>query len=141
MIFNFTKNYQFTTRLALSGENVEVVSETKLLGTIISDNLTWNSNTANIVKRTNARMLLLRKLSEFGTPVSDLKTIYISYIYKYKSLHSLLLYLHSHLPLTYDYTPANHSTNELQSSQRLDRGRRGSLPGVGAAIFEFLRRQ
>ena len=71
---------QFTTRLALSGENVEVVSQTKLLGTIIENDLTWNSNTANLVKRANARMILLRKLSEFGAPTSDLRTIYITYI-------------------------------------------------------------
>ena len=80
MLFNFTHNYQFMTRLVLNGENVEVVSETKLLGTIISNDLTWNSNTANIVRRANARMVLLRKLSEFGAPLSDLKTIYKSYI-------------------------------------------------------------
>ena len=80
MLFNFTHNYQFMTRLVLNGENVEVVSETKLLGTVISDDLTWNINTAYMVRRANARMVLLRKLSEFGAPVSDLKTIYISYI-------------------------------------------------------------
>ena len=80
MIFNFTHNYQFMTRLSLNGEYVEVVPETKLLGTIISNDLTWNSNTSNIVRRANARMVLLRKLAEFGAPVNDLKTIYISYI-------------------------------------------------------------
>ena len=68
------------TRLSLNGEYVEVVPETKLLGTIISNDLTWNSNTSNIVRRVNARMVLLRKLAEFGAPVNDLKTIYISYI-------------------------------------------------------------
>ena len=80
MLFNFTQKYQFMTRLTLNGENVEVVSESKLLGTIISNDLTWNSNTANIVRRANARMVLLRKLSEFGAPLSDLKTIYKTYI-------------------------------------------------------------
>ena len=80
MLFNFTHNYQFMTRLVLNGENVEVVPETKLLGTIISNDLTWNSNTANIVRRANARMVLLRKLSQFGASRDDLKTIYISYV-------------------------------------------------------------
>ena len=37
MIFNFTDNYQFTTRLSLNQENIEVVTETKLLGTIIKN--------------------------------------------------------------------------------------------------------
>ena len=59
---------------------VEVVPEIKLLGTIICNDLTWDSNTANIVKRAHARMILLRKLSEFGAPREHLKTIYILYI-------------------------------------------------------------
>ena len=80
MIFNFTNKYQFTTRLTLNAENVEVVPEVKLLGTIISNDLTWDSNIANIVKRANARMILLRKLSEFRAPRDQMKTIYILYI-------------------------------------------------------------
>ena len=44
MIFNFSDKYQFTTRIKLNGENVEVVTEKKLLGTIIQDNLKWDSN-------------------------------------------------------------------------------------------------
>ena len=80
ILFNFTKNHQFSTRLNLNQENVEVVSETKLLGTIIQNNLTWDSNTTNIVKKANARMIILRKLSEYGAQQSELKTIYISYI-------------------------------------------------------------
>ena len=66
MKFNFTNKYQFMTRLSLNAENVEVVSEAKLLGTIISNDLKWNSNTSNIVRRSNARMVLLQKLAEFG---------------------------------------------------------------------------
>ena len=80
IIFNFTDNYQFTTRLQLNGESVEVVPEVKLLGIIIQNNLKWESNTANLVKRANARMVLLRKLSQFGASRDDLKTIYISYV-------------------------------------------------------------
>ena len=80
VIFNFTQNYQFTSRLALDAENVENVSEAKLLGTIIQSDMKWDSNTSNIVRRANARMILLRKLAEFSAPKEDLKTIYISYI-------------------------------------------------------------
>ena len=35
MIFNFSTNNQFTTNVMLQDEPVEIVSETKLLGTII----------------------------------------------------------------------------------------------------------
>ena len=50
MIFNFTDKYQFSTRLVLNDQNVEVLNSTKLLGTIICDDLKWDLNTSNIVK-------------------------------------------------------------------------------------------
>ena len=80
MLFNFTEKYQFSTRLQLNGKNVEVIDQTRLLGTIISDDLKWNLNTENIVKKANARMELLRKVAGFGPPLEDLKTVYISFI-------------------------------------------------------------
>ena len=42
MIFNFTEKYQFSTGLML---NNQIVDSTKLLGTIISDDLHWDLNT------------------------------------------------------------------------------------------------
>ena len=45
MVFNFTRTKQFSTRLTLINQNIETVKHTKLLGTIISDNLKWNKNT------------------------------------------------------------------------------------------------
>ena len=80
MIFNFTEKYQFTTRLQLKNENIDVINSTRLLGTILSDDLGWDKNTANLVKKANARMELLRKVASFGTPQDDLKTIYILFI-------------------------------------------------------------
>ena len=53
---------------------------TKLLGTIITDDLKWNLNTMNIVKKANARMELVRKMASFGTSVDDLKNIYFLFI-------------------------------------------------------------
>ena len=76
MIFNFSDNYQFSTRLSLNNENIEIEKSTKLLGTIISDDLKWNLNTKNIVKKSNARMQILRKASSFGASQDDLKNIY-----------------------------------------------------------------
>ena len=51
MLFNFTDNHKFTTTLALNGENLEVVSQAKLLGVIISNNLKWDKNTEFLVKK------------------------------------------------------------------------------------------
>ena len=80
MNFNFTKKHQFVSRLEIENEVLETISETKLLGVIINDTLSWDSNTKNIVKRANARMRMLHKLVEFNVPTEDLLTIYILYI-------------------------------------------------------------
>ena len=45
MIFNFTKKYQFTTKLNVNDVNIEIPRETKLLGTVITDKLTWDRKT------------------------------------------------------------------------------------------------
>ena len=51
MIFNYTHKYQFSTRLAIEGEVLETVAETKLLGTILTNDLRWSKYTPNIVKK------------------------------------------------------------------------------------------
>ena len=45
MVFNFTKKYQFTSRLTLDGEPIKLVEETKLLGVILTSDLKWSKNT------------------------------------------------------------------------------------------------
>ena len=80
MIFNYTNNYKFTTRLTINDKNVEVIDSTRLLGTIITNDLTWDANVAEIVRKCNARMELLRKLAGFGVPVEDMKNIYFLFI-------------------------------------------------------------
>ena len=55
MIFNFSDKHQFTTRLQLNSQTVEVIKSTRLLGTIVSDDLKWDLNTKNIVKKANAQ--------------------------------------------------------------------------------------
>ena len=80
MIFNYTQKYQFSTRLNIEGEILETVKDTKLLGTIIQDDLKWDKNTENIVKKANKRMELLRKISPFGVNLDEMKNIYILYI-------------------------------------------------------------
>ena len=80
MIFNYTKNYQFSTRLILNDEIMETVEETKLLGTIITNDLKWDKNTSHIVKKAYARMEILRRLLQFNAPQADLLHIYVVYI-------------------------------------------------------------
>ena len=77
LVFNFSKNNQFSTDVKLGSEVVETVKETKLLGTILTDNLSWNTNTNKIVKETNRRMQMLHKASKFTNNTKDLKQIYM----------------------------------------------------------------
>ena len=80
MIFNFTNKYQFNTRINLSGEQLEFVDNNKILGSIISQDLSWDLNIKNIVRKANARMQLLRRVASFGAPIEDLKQIYILFV-------------------------------------------------------------
>ena len=80
MIFNYTDNYQFATRMSVKNENLEIVKETKLLGVIISDDLKWSKNTNYLIKKAYKRMELLRKASHFTVSKRDKKIIYTLYI-------------------------------------------------------------
>ena len=66
--------------MSIENSPIEVISHAKLLGTIIQDDLKWDLNTANLVKKANSRMELLRRVAGFGAPIEDLKTIYILYV-------------------------------------------------------------
>ena len=66
MIFNFTNDYQFTTRLELKGDNIVFVDKVKILGTIMDKSLSWDQNCQHIIRKLNARMQLLRSVFSFG---------------------------------------------------------------------------
>ena len=72
MIFNFTEKYQFMTRLSLKGNNIEIVEKMKILGTIINNQLTWDDNCNQIIKKVNSRMQLLRELHSFGASAEEM---------------------------------------------------------------------
>ena len=80
MIVNYTDNYQFSTRLDLNEKILEQVEETRLLGVVISDDLTWQSNTDFIVKKAYKRIVMLHKLYDFWLPVQEMINIYILHI-------------------------------------------------------------
>ena len=80
MIFNYSHNNQFTTRLSLNDKPLKVVNSTLLLGTVIQDSLKWDLNTARLVKKANSRMELLQKVASFTTNIEELKNIYILFV-------------------------------------------------------------
>ena len=80
MIFNYTRNHQFTIRLKEENKVVEVVDKMKLLGTILTNDLKWEANTSYLVKKAYKRMQLLHNVATFTKETKDLKSIYITYI-------------------------------------------------------------
>ena len=59
---------------------MEVVIETKLLGTVISSDLKWNKNTDKIVGDANKRMKMLHVAGKFINNYSDLVYLYKTFI-------------------------------------------------------------
>ena len=51
MIFNFTQKYQVSTRIMLKDTLLKIQNETKLLGVIINNNLTWEENASKLIKK------------------------------------------------------------------------------------------
>ena len=80
MIFNFTRNLQFNTRFQINGKNLEQVDHTKLLGTIVSSDLSWWRNTQFIIQKAYKRLEIIKKLYEFDVPIFDLVNIYTLYV-------------------------------------------------------------
>ena len=80
MIFNYTKNHQFTTRLHEDNMNIEVVTKFKLLGTWITDDLKWDLNIQCIVRKAYGRLQLLNKAAVYTRNKNDLKSIYKTHI-------------------------------------------------------------
>ena len=80
MVFNYTHDYQFATRVTLNNSLLDVIHETRLLGSVISSNLKWHKNTEQLTKKGFQRMIILRNLVEFDVPQEDLVLIYCQYI-------------------------------------------------------------
>ena len=80
MVFNFTRKYQFATRIQMNDILLETIHETKILGLTITSNLSWRNNTNNLVTKANKRMIIIIKLIEFPVPIEDLTMIYCQFI-------------------------------------------------------------
>ena len=61
MLINYTKKFQFSTRLVLDETPLEEISEYKLLGVIVENNLSFKKNTQYIIKREYKRMVTFLK--------------------------------------------------------------------------------
>ena len=80
MIINFSKKYQFMTQLNVQNSDIDMVRETTLLGTVITDQLTWDRNTEELTKKGYKRMQLLNAAASFTSNMKDLKDIYLTFV-------------------------------------------------------------
>ena len=90
MVINFLK-YQPTviTPIQLNGIVIDRVSSYKLLGVIISNDLSWNEHCDSIHKKATKRLFVLRTLKRVGLGSNDLVLVYhniVRSIVEYTSL-------------------------------------------------------
>ena len=76
MIIDFIDNFQFSAGLNVNGKNMEVVGKTKLLDTIVTNDLSQEENTGACVIKAQRRIQLLRKVAGFTTNSQGLLVIY-----------------------------------------------------------------
>jgi hypothetical protein len=81
MVASFLKyDLQCIDSIYISGSPVERVCCYKLLGVIISQDLTWNRHVDYILKKANSRLYALRQLKKAGLTQHDLLKIYCSLV-------------------------------------------------------------
>ena len=78
MKFNFSRHYDFPPELTIGGftYQLEVVSETTLLGAIITNDLKWTANTEYICKRAYKRMWTLHRMKKLDVDPYVLLDVY-----------------------------------------------------------------
>ena len=76
MLFNPTENYDFIPNFKVDEIEVETMEEMKLLGLILRNDLSWKSNTENMVKKAYKRLWMVKRLKQKGANLEDLVDIY-----------------------------------------------------------------
>ena len=72
--FNFSSRNTAPNNLQLNGNIIKSVNSLTLLGIILTDDLSWRENTANICQKVNKKFYLLWKLKQFGLKQEELLT-------------------------------------------------------------------
>ena len=80
MLFNPCKSKDFVPEFEISKKRIEHVEETKLLGVIISSDLSWTANTDYIINRCCKKTWILRRLKKLGASQNDLLDVYMKQI-------------------------------------------------------------
>ena len=80
MLFNPTLSFDFVPDFTVEDTEIETVEDMKLLGLILRNDLSWKSNTENIIKKAYARIWILKRLKNRGGNLEDLTDIFIKQV-------------------------------------------------------------
>ena len=80
LIFTFAKKAPEFQPIVLNNDIIEQVDNTKILGLVLSNDLTWNNHVDFMVKKANKRLFLLTLLKRAEVQLEDMITIYTSII-------------------------------------------------------------
>ena len=80
MLFNPGTKRDFFPRFVFNDKELEVVEESKLLGIIIRNDLSWSSNNNNMVKRAYKKLWCLKRLKRLGATQQDLLDVYFKQV-------------------------------------------------------------
>ena len=81
MLFNKSRKWDFPPELSFSDRtNLEYVSEMKLVGVVLSDDLRWSKNTQYICDKAMQKMWTLRRMKKLGLEEDIILDVYIKEI-------------------------------------------------------------
>jgi exonuclease III len=80
IVINFTKNKDLPDSINIGNKSLERVCQTKLLGLIFNDTLTWGDHITYICKKAAKRLYFLRLLKRAGISPIDIVNVYCSII-------------------------------------------------------------
>ena len=81
ILFNSARKYDFFPNLGFENEdNLEVVEELKLLGVVLTSNLSWQAQTDYMCQRAYSRTWMIRRLKPLGASQEELIEVYATQI-------------------------------------------------------------
>ena len=76
IVVDFRRAHTQHPPLSINGVAVERVASTKFLGVHITEDLSWKTNTASLVKKAQQRLYFLRKLNKAKAPAPIMRSFY-----------------------------------------------------------------
>ena len=80
MSISFSKQPCIHDPLLIGNVELSIVNEAKILGVLLQSNLKWDSHVAQVTKKCNRKLYMLRNLKRFNMPLPDLVTVFTGYI-------------------------------------------------------------